>query len=612
MRIRALDITNVPPVKRFQVGSLSDVVVLAGPNGVGKTRLVEAILQAFQAGSPHPAVRMQIEATDPDERTLWDKSILDTRVPDDVAKLSRTLQKNRARSNLVSNVIQFESDRTIQQIQPYGFSWDATDPWEESIGWNYTFSRLRDRFQDTLHSIYRKIRSRREAIATRAEEHLKQGHLTMDLDGFPDPIEPFKAAFRLLLAPKELVEPDPKNQQLYYTYDGQSFPVTSLSSGEREVVNIVFDFLLRNPAHSVVFFDEPELHLHPELSYKLFQTLRTIGTSNQFIFCTHSADIITSSLDHTVIFLAPPTAAADNQAIAVREDDDTHQALRLLGHSIGIIALGKKLVLIEGEHASLDKQVYGTILRNRFPDLVLVPSGGKASILSFSTHISRVLERTIWGIEFFLLCDRDAVPLGRPVAEIEAPSKGRLKILPRYHLENYLLEEAVLARVFAPMEIEGSWLRSADQIRTRLKDLARGMISYTTALIVAAEYREKAGNIDLVPDGCHEKSEAELAALILTRASTERGRIGTALDPGALEVSVKETFAKVRESIDDGDTWKETIPGRPLINKFAALAKIEPGRLKLLYLQEASRSRPSPFEEVIRIFEQFNALPASR
>ena len=98
----------------------------------------------------------------------------------------------------------------------------------------------------------------------------------------------------------------------------------------------MFDFLLRNPSDCIVIFDEPELHLHPELSYKLLQTLRTVGENNQFIFCTHSADIITASLDQSVIFMAPPLTTEQNQAIVVREDDKTHEALKLLGQSIGI------------------------------------------------------------------------------------------------------------------------------------------------------------------------------------------------------------------------------------------------------------------------------------
>ena len=81
-----------------------------------------------------------------------------------------------------------------------------------------------------------------------------------------------------------LLDLDPRNQQLYFDDAGQRLPVSAMSSGEREVVNIVFDFILRAPSDCIIFFDEPEIHLHPELSYRLLQTLKTFGANNQFIF----------------------------------------------------------------------------------------------------------------------------------------------------------------------------------------------------------------------------------------------------------------------------------------------------------------------------------------
>jgi len=608
MRVKLIEAQNIPPVKQFSVDDLSNVVVLAGPNGVGKTRLIQGILQAFQSGSSQPNIRLVIEATSKSESDSWGKESVDTALPDDAQKLSVTLQRNRQRSGWESSVIQFESDRTIQQIQPYNFSWDMSDPWEEMIGWNYSFYSLKDRFQDTLHSLFRKMQSRRDEIARMAETLIKQGKSTMDLD-FPDPLLPFKDAFKQLLAPKELLDPEAKQQQLFYTYEGEQFPISSLSSGEREVVNIVFDFLLRNPSDSIVIFDEPELHLHPELSYKLLQTLQSVGANNQFIYCTHSPDIITASLENSVIFLGPPKNPPSNQAILVKDDDETHEALKKLGQSIGIVALGKKLVLVEGEEASLDKQVYGTILKNRFPNLVLVPSGGKGLITSFSSIMSSVLERTIWGVEFFMLCDRDAVPLFAPTEPLEEAGKGRLKILNRYHLENYFLDEDVLAGIFSIMEPEGSWLRNPAQIRAKLKELARSMISHTAALIESAKYRNLVGNLDVMPKACHDKSSEELAKLIHGRASEEKTRINSVIDESSIETSVKATVEKLEQSLDDeSDSWKQTIPGKQLFNRFAAQTKMDSGRLKTLYLREAGKHSPHPFAEIISIFEEFSRM----
>jgi ABC-type cobalamin/Fe3+-siderophores transport system ATPase subunit len=609
VRIRSIDAVDVPPVQEFHVSDISDVLVLAGPNGVGKTRLVQQIIQSFQNGSPNPRLHLTVEATSAEEQSAWGKNLLDTHDPSDYQKLFATAVRARARGLSSSTIFQFESDRTIQPIQPYTFSFDATDPWLEQIGATFTFNRLRDRFQDTLHSIFRKVRAREAAIAAKAIEHMTRGEMILNLAEFSDPLEPFKIAFSQLLAPKELLDVDPREQQLFYGTEGQRLPITELSSGEREVVNIAFDTLLRNPSDSIIFFDEPELHLHPELSYKLLQTLRTLGTNNQFIYCTHSADIITASLGHTVVFISPPKTPRANQAVPVREDDRTNEALKLLGQSIGIVALGKKLVLIEGSHGSLDKQTYGEIILAQFPELVLVPSGGKGLITSFESVVANVLERTIWGVQFFMLCDRDAVPLSQSKRAIEERGKGRVKVLSRYHLGNYFLEEDVLAGVFAQTEPEGSWLRSASAIGERCREIGRSMVSYAVALIVAGELREKVGNVSAMPGNCHGKTVDELVRLVATQVATERARVAVALHDDAVEELVRHEFAAVEKNLEPGQAaWKEVIPGKPLLGQFAASIGFPVWRLKRMYLQQALKHNPSPFREVIDMFAEFRSM----
>jgi predicted ATP-binding protein involved in virulence len=224
--------------------------------------------------------------------------------------LRTNLQRNRRRSNLTSTVLNFESDRTIQNVQPFAFSWDLPDPLTEEMGWEFSLVGWKNRWQDTIHSLFRLIEHQKQGIASRAVELRRQGKTEMKLS-FSDPMDSFKNVFSQLLAPKELVDPSARQQTLQYRLGDQEFDISTLSSGEREVVNIAFDFLLRRPQHCVVFFDEPELHLHPELSYRLIQVLQTIGVQNQFILSTHSPDIITASLDRSVIFLSPPREQAD-------------------------------------------------------------------------------------------------------------------------------------------------------------------------------------------------------------------------------------------------------------------------------------------------------------
>ena len=607
MRLHAIDITDALPVQRFAVDGLSDIIVLAGPNGVGKTRLVQAILNAFRNPAGNPNIKLTVQSTVDQERIEWGTTQLETSETTSANLLARTIQRNQRRTHWQSSVFQFESDRTNPQYNHYGFSWDAVDPWDEMVGWDHALSGLRNRHQDTISSLFRKVHSQNDAIAKRGRELISAGGGHMDPSEFPDPIAPFKEAFRQLLAPKELLDPDPRDQNLYFKYQGARYPVNALSSGEREVVNIVFDFLLRDPSDSIVVFDEPELHLHPELSYKLLHALRNSGTRNQFIFVTHSPDIITASLEHSVVFVSPPKGDGTNQAIPVREDDVTNEALRLIGQSIGIVSLGKRIVLIEGAHTSLDKQTYGAILKNRFPGLVLVPSGGRGLIQSFHAIAESVLSQALWGVEFFMLCDRDALPPGAKSTELEAKGAGRLRVLKRYHLENYFLEERVLVRLFKDWEPEKSWLHDEASILARLQEIARTMVPYATALIVAANQREQFGNLDLMVKKCHGKSVDDLSTLLLERTAAERGRFEKVVLDASTEQLVRETYASLSASVDDG-TWKFMLPGKAILEQFASAANVQSGRLKIRYLAEVDRVAPHPFADVIDIFEAFASM----
>lgn len=606
MRLSEIHVTDSPPIKRFAVTNLSDVVVIAGRNGVGKTRLMQTLINYFRSPPSYPQIKLVFESTNEKEQTDWGKKVLNTSVPEDASILLTSLQQNKLRSSWKSSVVQFESDRSITQIGSYNFTWDDADPATEAWGWDSTFMPLKHRFQDTIHSIFRIVRSLDGRIARQAKELKATGSSTMQLD-WADPLEQFKIAFFQLLAPKELVEADLKSQQLKYRDNGQIFAIDQLSSGEREVINIVFDFILRNPEDCVVFFDEPELHLHPELSFKLLQTLKNVGARNQFIFTTHSPDIITASLDQSVIFLAPSDAEGTNQAVPVREDDQTNQALRMLGQSVGVVALGRRLVLVEGESASLDKQVYGSILKSSFPNLVLVPVGGKEQLTSFNRVVTDVLEKTIWGVDFFMLCDRDALPFGQEAVALEERSHGRLRVLKRYHLENYFLDANVLAKVFSEMEPEGSWLRDAKQINEKLREIARGKLSYAVSLGVAATFRQRVGNVDLMAKGCDAKSSDEVLSTILTNAQTQRARVENALTDAAVTEVHRSLVTSMTQALDAADDrWKVDVPGRPVFNAFCSIARLHEARLKQLYIVAALKQNQSVFDEIVGIFRDFS------
>lgn len=605
MRLKSINAENILPVKRFQVDDLADLVVIAGPNGVGKTRLITGLLQFFHnfKGSNPSFV---IEATNANEEEVFGAKSIDTSNSNEAQKLKGLLQKNRRRRNLTSSIVYFESNRSIQKVSPLSFQFDFPDPWDEELGWNMSFGGLSGRWQDTQHAIFKKIQSQKSLIAARAIQLKSEGKDSMNLD-FSDPLTPFREAFSQLLGPKSLAAVDIQKQTLMYEYNGEKRPVATLSSGEKEVLNIAFDFILRKPSDCIVFFDEPELHLHPELLIKLISTLKSVGNNNQFILISHSPDVISSSLDDSVIFLTPPDEAGTNQGVVVTPQDENTEALSRLGQSVGVVSLGKKIVLIEGKSSSLDKQTYTHILKNRFSDLVLLPSGGKGNLQTFETILEQVLDKAIWGVQFYMLADRDAVPSHRPSTELENDSSGRFRTLSKYHLENYFLDAETLSSCFTQMEDEGSWLRDPTQVELVLREIARDQLGYAASLITSKYVRDVAGNVDIMIKGAHNFTKDEFAEQVGQKVSEESLRISSALNSGELKNYGEDIYNHLEKLIaKEGDEWKSSIPGKAIFSKFCARANIPQGRLKTLYIKNSKESSIDPFNEIYEIFQTFS------
>ena len=499
-------------------------------------------------------------------------------------------------------MLNFESDRTVRQIEPLAWAWNFADPDEENVDPTMLFSGLQTRFQDTQHAIFKKIQTQKSQIAGQAIALRRQGKAEMKLN-FGDPLDPFRDAFERLLGPKKLVEADLRRQILTFSDGNTLLDIRALSSGEREVVNIAFDVILRNPSDCVIFFDEPELHLHPELSYRLITTLRSIGERNQFIFCTHSPDIISSSLDDTVIFLTPANGD-NNQAVQVRPDDKNREALSRLGHSVGIVSLGKKIVLIEGKDASTDKKVYDGIVKSQFPSLVLLPSEGKENIMSFDAIMDRILSRSIWGVKFFMLVDRDAVIRGA-IPNSQMTAGGPLRCLPKYHLENYFLDEEVLAMALRTMGHEE--FSDPEKINTLLKEIATKYIPYAAALSASAKFRHKIGNVDIMLKGCDGKTIDDLTDMAKRKITQEMERIQHGLADEQVILFLRQRHESLTEMLE-GNEWKNEIPGKHVLNTFCSKVSVKPGQMRNVYVREALKSEKNPFAEIIQIFRDFSEM----
>lgn len=70
--------------------------------------------------------------------------------------------------------------------------------------------------------------------------------------------------------------------------------VDDLSSGEIEILSMLGMFISEYRPYDIVFVDEPELHLHPAWHRSILPSLRKVAPDTQFICATHSGEILDS------------------------------------------------------------------------------------------------------------------------------------------------------------------------------------------------------------------------------------------------------------------------------------------------------------------------------
>jgi hypothetical protein len=183
-------------------------------------------------------------------------------------------------------------------------------------------------------------------------------------------------------------------------------------------------------------------------------------------------------------------------------------------------------------------------------------------------------------------------------------------VLPRYHLENYFLDEHVWVRAFAVIAEQGSWLASPEAIREKLRELARNDVSFAVALKTAADVRLSCGNASIMPKDCRGLSESDLVTKLQEAASSEKERFESVLDATKIEATARAAYAAIMSSLDaDTDEWKAIVPAKAILGRFATAAGVKTGHAKRLYVNAALASGSDAFDDVTEIFRRFAGEP---
>jgi hypothetical protein len=361
---------------------------------------------------------------------------------------------------------------------------------------------------------------------------------------------------------------------------GPIVPFTDLSSGEKEVFFILSFFLRHEVSNAVIVVDEPELHLHPELARTLVRTMRSIRPGNQIWLASHNPEIVDETGPDRVHYIS---RNVDGLAATVTRGIDEPAALQslrdLFGYS-GYIGVAKSMVFLEGEGASADRKLFSALFALNNASVKLIPSQTSSNLPRINTAILAIIESSLGWLQFYLIRDRDYL-LDDAVAKYSQHASGRLHILSRYHIENYLLQDELIAkaqtdilgRPIAPsmvaarlrqaaVRISGEVLR--DMVCSRVsqvyspEDLGVGSILVGQAIADSEEHQQQT-RVSLLRDR------------VLAGVERVNARITTESALHNIDHHITECLQVVTEALAPGsEGWRKRFPGRRLLEAYAS------------------------------------------
>lgn len=248
-----------------------------------------------------------------------------------------------------------------------------------------------------------------------------------------------------------------------------TFEYNVLSSGEKEVIDILLDLYLRKDEYSdsIYIIDEPELHLNTAIQRKLLIEInKMIPDNSQIWIATHSAGFLRAMQDELSEESQIVVFNADNQWASQAYTLTPMKKCRAAWQSIFATALDdlsslvspRRIVYCEGRaeptqtggERGLDATVFNNIFGEKYPETLFVSSGGNTELDQRSGIAISILSKVFPDLEIWVLKDRDMAS-GHVVNEEARQEYLRTngdshRALKRFEIENYLYDREVLKK----------------------------------------------------------------------------------------------------------------------------------------------------------------------
>lgn len=478
MRIESVEISNFKILRHLRLDGIPDLVIIAGPNGSGKTALFDA-LRIFKEAIATYSIRHQgaiyvqqllqqigpvITANEAEARIKVSMRVSDAErsaigLPEEHSSVlngtvvvrradpnqQETAQYDYAGSNLTDP---YGPDSDFQYLQRMlgGYRTGGELGMIDHIGPDRRFSAaqvasINLSLENEETELQRLVFNSEDKFAT-LNQDLVMMHLrdmqerqddAVDLRNYIDGV---REIFRHFLPEQEFlgvrIPPNLSGiPQILVRSGGVEHDVNQLSSGQREILMTYTHLEKMRPTGSVILFDEPELHLHPALQRRVIGHLQRLleRGNNQIWAITHSEGIVDTT-EYESLFAM--TGQGDPAVERVKERADRIGLLQDLGASVGLQLISPRILFVEGES---DEELL-PLLYGELPTGVSVQStGGKGNLMRLSETAMRLLEEAVVDGQFYLVRDRDIEDSPENLDALQQKYAGNFFVWDRYHIE---------------------------------------------------------------------------------------------------------------------------------------------------------------------------------
>lgn len=591
MRISRLELIDYKCFEHLALDNLGDRVVLVGPNGCGKSAVLEsiAVLKEY-VGTYDPNANLYREHLPVLNKhtTAWPQNQpLPIRSDQSSATIKVSLSLNPAESALVDGAGQVEASILIErthEVTPWTSHPNVAklfsnyDP-ASGIGvFDYISSERRYTSQRIKSLDLSKLSvdsQRRERVELPNEsrpshkfsaiKHFIVAEQLNDLSTLnatgkqENSIELLQELFSYFFAPKRLIGAYNREDELQVAIETPYglHDLDQLSSGERELFTVFVNLFRIRDFPAVILYDEPESHLNPGLEAKVIPALDRLQTQNQLWISTHGTELVGSVPMSQVIALRREAGTSTPERFLEESKTGRVRLFEDIGARVGLQLAANRVVFLEGKETHADKRILDQLAGSRLPGVLFVASGPSLGAQGAATRAGLLMEQASTDSAFFVVLDRDY----RDEASVDSlivKLNNRAFVWRCHEVENLLLNPKAILHA---LELNGATaLATAEQVEAALLDAARSLSERFASEWAAYRLHADKGGTDA---GGAPQTKAAFEAMVEAR----RNRLASVYAESQTELAFREAMSAVETALGDG-SWATVLPGKEILAAF--------------------------------------------